>query len=66
MRIDGRNANDTLAACCYSMGYMETYMQGEYAPHYPMPALRIPRGKIHALSMGCWLWYWYISGFNYR
>jgi hypothetical protein len=29
---------DTLAASCYSLGYCNGYMNGEYAPHYPVPA----------------------------
>lgn len=29
---------DTLAASCYCLAYCNAYMNGEYDPHYPMPA----------------------------
>lgn len=31
--------NDTLAACCHMMDYTHSYIRGEHAPHYPVPAI---------------------------
>lgn len=29
---------DTLSACCGSIGYMMPYLNGRYPAHYPVPA----------------------------
>lgn len=48
---------DTLVASCHSLLVAREYMQGNYAPHYPVPATLMTTGFNHFHNVEHW-WHW--------
>jgi hypothetical protein len=53
---------DTLAACCYSLGGTNAYMRGAYAPHYPLPVVNTMRDE-YGMSHSACRWMENFDGF---